>query len=83
MQSILDDIYYGNYSRTFTPTPEYRKAVSAATKEWDAAKAVLGYEKIDRLWDTQMEVACLEGADDFREGFRLGAALMLGALGER
>ena len=45
MQSILDDIYYGNYSRTFTPTPEYRKAVSAATKEWDAAKAVLGYER--------------------------------------
>ena len=30
-----------------------------------------------------MEVACLEGADDFREGFRLGAALMLEALGER
>ena len=43
----------------------------------------MGYEKIDRLWGTQMEVACLEGADDFREGFRLGAALMLEALGER
>ena len=83
MRSILDDIYYGRYSREFTPTPEYRKAVNAMTKEWDAAKAVLGYEQVERLWGTQMEVACLEGADDFREGFRLGAALMLEALGGR
>ena len=83
MQSILEDIYCGKYSHKFNPTPEYRKAVSAMSKEWDAAKAILGYEQTERLWDTQMAVAALEGADDFREGFRLGAALMLEALGER
>ena len=83
MRSILDDIFYGRYSREFTPIPEYRKAVNAMTKEWDAANAVLGYEQVERLWGTQMEVACLEGADDFREGFRLGAALILEVLDRR
>ena len=83
MQSILDDIYYGNYSRTFTPTPEYREAFAAMSKDWDEARAAFGFERVDQLWSSLMAVAALEGANDFRAGFRLGAALMLEALGGR
>ena len=36
----------------------------------------------ERLWSLLMDVNTLEGLDDFRAGFRLGAALMLEALGE-
>ena len=52
-------------------------------QDWDEARETIGWERVDQLWRSLMAVAALEGADDFREGFRLGAALMLEALGER
>lgn len=83
MQSILEDIYYGRYQRKFIQTPKYQAVSEAMEKDWDEAREILGWERVDRLWSSLMAVAALEGADDFREGFRLGAALMLEALGER
>ena len=83
MQSILDDIYYGRYQRRFVPTPQYQKAAEAMKRDWDEAREAFGFERVDQLWSSLMAVAALEGADDFREGFRLGAAVMLEALGER
>ena len=83
MQSILDDVYYGRYQRKFVPTLQYQKASEAMAQDWDEARETIGWEQVDQLWRSLMAVAALEGADDFREGFRLGAALMLEALGER
>ena len=83
MQSILDDIYYGRYQRRFVPTPQYQKASEAMKQDWDEAREAIGWERVDRLWQTLMAVAAQDSADDFREGFRLGVALMLEALGGR
>ena len=77
MQSLLEEIYYGNYERRFVRTPEYKAATAAMTKTWDAAHEKLSREELDELWSTAMALSVLEGYDDFRAGFRLGVSLML------
>ena len=82
MAMPLEEIYYGRYERKFTRTPAYQEAAEAMGREWDAARETIGWERAERLWSLLLDVNTLEGLDDFRAGFRLGAALMLEALGE-
>lgn len=77
MRSILDDIYWGNYSPLDRPTPSAPSSTHALEQIWADAEQRMGFEAADRIRDYYASLICRDSIDDFRAGFRLGAALML------
>ena len=77
--SILQDIYDGQYSpadRAEDIPQELRERTLAFYNEIEKA---LGRQFIEKHWDTLCELESLRNINNFREGFRLGVALMLEA----
>ena len=83
MQSILEQIYWGDYSPDGRPLSDREKAANALERVWRDAQERLGFEAADALRTGYWSRLRQDSADDFREGFRLGVALMLEALGGR
>lgn len=79
--SILQDIYDGQYSpaeRADAIPQELREKTLAF---YDEIERVLGSQFIEKHWDALCELESLRDINNFREGFRLGVALMLEARG--
>ena len=83
MKSILEQIYWGDYSPDDRPLSDREKAANALEWVWRDAQERLGFEAADALRTGYWSRLRQDSADDFREGFRLGVALMLEALGGR
>ena len=77
MKNILEQIYYGNELRPFRPDEEYKTLSEESERLWDEAHEKLGFREAERLWEKTMQLASREGFFDFRDGFYLGAGLML------
>ena len=73
MQEILKEIFEGGY----TPTTCCRPMTAEEREVWDNAQKVLGGEMIDKMEYAQSRSLTETQYDYFREGFRLGALLML------
>lgn len=75
--SILKDIYNGQYS----PDDALKKMpFSLRLKErvfYDAIEEAMGEDFIERHWDGLCKVEAFRDYTNFREGFRLGIALMM------
>ena len=75
--SILQDIYSGGYA----PEESLEKLPQdLSDRYWAFFEAVekgMGIEFVERHWDGLMEVNLYRNEMNFREGFRLGVALML------
>lgn len=77
--SILESIYQSEYS------PEKaldKMPCSLRLRErafFDAIEEAMGVEFIERHWDSLCKLEQFRGYANFREGFRLGVALMLEA----
>ena len=80
MRSILDDIYWGTYSPFDRPTPSSPSSAHALDQIWADAEQRMGFAAADQIRDYYASLICQNSTDDFRAGFRLGAALMLEAL---
>ena len=77
MKSILEQIYWGEYAHHNLPLSEREQADRALERVWADAAKRLGFSAADDLRDAYQALLRQDSADDFRSGFRLGAALML------
>lgn len=74
---ILQDIYLGNYRVDPTMTAKEREITSKSAPLWEKAYEAMGEEAADQLSDYIGELLLETCLSRFREGFRLGALLML------
>ena len=75
--SILEEIFNNDYSIVLPQTPEYQALREKGNKFWDYIEEKAGTESIDKYWDEFAEMENAEHFHYFREGFLLGASLML------
>lgn len=75
--SILEEIFSNNYSIDLPQTPEFQTLRERATKFWDYIEETAGRECIEKYWDEFVDMEDAEHFHYFREGFLLGASLML------
>ena len=75
--SILEEIYNNNYSTDLPQTPEFRALREKAAKFWDYIEEKAGTECIEKYWNEFVDMEDAEHFHYFREGFLLGASLML------
>ena len=75
--NILENIYDGDYA-PIDPSKNMPFSLRLAERAFfDAIEENLGAEFIERHWDSLCKLEQYKGYTNFREGFRLGALLML------
>ena len=77
MTDILKELFESSLYRDYTPSEELKALRRQEIDQWNQIKSVLGLETVDKLSDTQSAIAHEIELEWFREGFRLGASLML------
>ena len=87
MESILEKLYYGEISpcsRPISTTERYLKAKEEVGQYEEAilAKSPDCKELLESYADAIHVTAACEGLQDFEEGFRLGALIMLDILND-
>ena len=75
MTDILKELYFNYYEGAHGPTAEYREACKKESEYWD--KLPLSEEELYELQRRQSDMVTASSIEWFREGFRLGASLML------
>ena len=80
MNDILEELYMGYFLEQYKPSPETR---ATTRKEGEALGKLLpglGGDTVEELQARQSETLISSNLDWFREGFRLGVALMMEVL---
>ena len=82
MTSILENLYYGEISPCSRPTPTTERYLKAKEEVGQNEEALLAKypdckELLESYADAIHITAACEGLQDFEEGFKLGALLML------
>lgn len=82
MTSILEKLYYGEISPCSQPTPTTERYLEAKDEvERIGAEILANYPDCKELLESYADAihitAACEGLQDFEEGFRLGALIML------
>ena len=81
MDSILLQIYRGSYDPHTRPEPNldgYKEAAAEAREAWKEIEKIVGEEAAyERLYPAIAGESFYDQYHDFRQGFRLGALLML------
>ena len=75
--NILQDIYNGRYEPTRPNSPQYRALREKCYAYWDKVQEAMGDEFLDQFWNHEVEMEDEARFHDFREGFLLGASLIL------
>ena len=75
--SILNDIYNCCYEVNRPPTADYRALCRELYEMWAQIEAAVGYELVDKLQSKEADLLELREERAFRDGFRLGAGLMV------
>lgn len=81
MESILDELYCGGYAPDIKPSPEARENGKKAAEMLDRVKAAFGLDFVNELGSCSAIITIDEHQQYFKEGFRLGARLMMEVLG--
>lgn len=77
MSDLIKELYQRNIDAVFRPTKEARRERAKCSAVWERLGRQLGQETQDALWDSAIEFAEEEDLELFRQGFRLGAQMML------
>ena len=82
MKSILEKLYYGEISPCSQPTPTTERYFKAKDEVEQLSEEILSKypdckELLESYADAIHITAACEGLQDFEEGFRLGALIML------
>ena len=80
MDSLLYQIYSGEYDFTPERGNEQQKLEEKLFAEWNKVQKLLGDEFMDRLLELEGERDDWRGFQYYRAGFTLGSRLMLEAL---
>lgn len=75
--SILEKLYNGEYGVEQPKTPEFQALQERNVHFWEHIEEAVGKDYIDKKWDELCALEHMEDFNYFREGFRLGASLML------
>ena len=75
--SMLEDIFHNYYNAQLPQTPEYKALRERRLKFWDYIEEKVGREYLDENWKDFSDMEEAEQFRYFREGFVLGASLML------
>lgn len=81
MNSILREIFDGDYNTTPKRGKEQQKLDQKIYEEWDKVQRMLGDDFVDRLFELEGEREDWQVFQYYQAGFRLGVRLMLEALG--
>ena len=73
MTDLLRELCFGTYE----PKANYHDMSAEDRAVWEKVKTILGREMMDELLYSQCQILQENYLDWFREGFRLGALLML------
>ncbi|MBR1432561.1 MAG: hypothetical protein IJ784_09485 [Ruminiclostridium sp.] len=87
MKSILEKLYYGEISPCSRPTPTTKRYLKAKDEVEHRSEEILAKypdckEQLESYADAIHITSACEGLQDFEEGFRLGATIMLEILGD-
>ncbi|MDE7221244.1 MAG: hypothetical protein K2O45_16775 [Oscillospiraceae bacterium] len=77
MTDILKELFESPLYGGCNPSDTLRALQKKENELWDRLLPVIGLETIDEINNTQGEIAREIDLQWFREGFRLGASLML------
>ena len=82
MTSIVEKLYYGEISPCSRPTPTTERYMKAKEEVGQYEEAILAKytdckELLESYTDAIHTTAACEGLQDFEEGFKLGALIML------
>ena len=80
MPSLLYEIYNGDYSVTPKWDEKQQELAKKLCAEWEKVEKMFGDAFTDRLLELEAEQDDRRAFHYYREGFRLGARLMLEAL---
>ena len=80
MNSLLYDIYSGEYDTTPERDAKRQALGRKICDEWDKVQRMFGDEFMERLFTLEAEREDWQSFQYYREGFRLGVRLMLEAL---
>ena len=75
--SLLEEIFLNEYSIELPQTPEYRALREKGSRFWEYIEEKAGAECIEKYWNEFVDLEEAEHFHYFREGFLLGASLML------
>lgn len=81
MESILREIFNGEYDFTPKQDEKQQKLDQKTYAEWDKVQRIFGEEFVDRLFELEGEREEWRAFRYYRAGFRLGVRLMLEVLG--
>lgn len=77
MTNTLRELYEEKVVCSYTFSEEHRRLRKQETELWDKVTPLLGREAVDKLLQNQGDIQELTNFEWFREGFLLGASLML------
>ena len=80
MTDILEELYFQYFDEAHNPSPAYRAACKEETALWDKLMPNISKAELEEIQAKQAEIFTITNLEWFREGFRLGAALMLEAM---
>ena len=82
MNNVLEELYYGNYEMEFHRTEKYRQAAAAYEQLLEKIRKGFNQEFVTELENTEAKLHEEEAFSVFRNGFHLGALLMIDLLHE-
>lgn len=77
MTDIIKELYEERFYTNWRATPEYQALADREDELWEQVKPLIGQKIIDQLMGSQSDLSYQTNYEWFREGFRLGASLML------
>ena len=80
MNSLLYDLYNGDYDITPKPDEKQQKLLKQLCIEWDKVQTMFGDKFLDHLMELEGEREDRLAFHYYQEGFRLGVRLMMEAL---
>ena len=75
--SLLEEIFRNTYSIELPQTPEYQALREKGNRFWEYIEERAGEKKKKKYWDDFADMEAAGHFHYFREGFLLGASLML------
>jgi len=73
LKELFESPYYCGYDRTEELT-ELEKKLSSL---WEQVTRLVGLDLVDEIYNTEAEIASIKNLQWYKEGFHLGAMLML------
>lgn len=77
MTDILEEIFNSPVYDNYDKSPELDALIKKEIALWDQLKPVIGLNAIDEIHNVQAQIAHHIDLESFRQGIRLGAALVL------